>query len=229
MRRMIRQGLARTLAVMAACLPLGGCLLGQSATPLLPTGEALPHGVFSRDMPSGLGDTLTVREETMRIGSRYVVSGAGGRVGSVAFARIADADLSRLSVPGGEARALYLAQVRLTGEGLQRLDSRTRLPAALKDEDAERYAYLPLALVRQGTDAPTLVLMECSGPDPAALLRKAGPEFNLRFSADGLLRIIDRAQILRAINAVLNRQLASGSCRAERRLELSPHTPLKLP
>jgi hypothetical protein len=217
------------LAGIAACLPLAGCLLGQSATPLLPTGEALPHGVFSRDMPSGLGDTLTVREEPMRIGTRYVVSGAGGRIGSVAFAKLDDADLSRLSVPGGEARALYLAQLRVTGEGLQRLDSRARVPEALKDEDAERYAYLPLALVRQGTDAPTLVLLECPGPDAAALLRKAGPEFNLRFTADGLLRITDRSQIMRAVNAVLARQLSAGGCRAERRLELSPTTPLKLP
>jgi hypothetical protein len=214
---------------MATCLPLAGCLLGQSATPLLPTGEALPPGVFSRDMPSGLGDTLTVREEPMRIGTRYVVSGAGGRIGSVAFAKLDDADLSRLSVPGGEARALYLAQFRLTGEGLQRLDSRARVPEALKDEDAERYAYLPLALVRQGTDAPTLVLLECPGPDASALLRKAGPEFNLRFTADGLLRITDRSQIMRAVNAVLARQLSAGGCRAERRLELSPTTPLKLP
>lgn len=221
----------RRLAAIVACLPLAGCLLGQSATPLLPTGEALPHGVFSRDMPSGLGDTLTVREEQMRVGTRYVVSGAGGRIGSVAFAKLQleDADLSRLSVPGGEARALYLAQLRLTGEGLQRLDSRAKVPEALRDEDAERYAYLPLALVRQGTDAPTLVLLECPGPDPAALLRKAGPEFNLRFSTDGLLRITDRPQIMRAINAVLNRQLSAGGCRAERRLELSPTAPLKLP
>ena len=220
----------RLTACLFLLLSLGGCLLTQSDTPLLPTGEALPPGLLSRDIPSGLGDTLSVRAEAGRTGTRYVVSSAGGHIGSIAFQKLADLPLQSLSVPGGEARALYLVQARLTGDGLRRLDRRARLSAALSaDGDAQRYAYLPLALVRQGTEAPMLALIDCEGPEIDALFRSEATKSGFRFTKDGLLRIGDRTATLRAMRSAIARQIESGTCRAERRLELSPAEPLHLP
>lgn len=222
--------LVRLVAGLFLMLGLGGCLLTQSDSVLLPTGEALPPGLLSRDIPTGLGDTLSVRAEGGRNGTRYVVSGAGGPIGSLAFQELPGLPLQSLSVPGGEARAVYLVQARLTGDGLRRLDRRVRLPDAMRtDGEAQRYAYLPLALVRQGTDAPTLAFIDCEGADIGTLFRSEATKSGFRFSRDGVLRIGDRAATLRAMRMSIAQQIESGTCRAERRLELSQAHPLHLP
>lgn len=227
MRRFLRQA-ART-ALLLLLVPLGGCLLTQSRTPLLPTGEPLPPGILSRDMPSGLGDTLTVRGEIGPNRARYLVSAAAGPVGSLAFLKFEDLPVSAIAVPDGEARALYLVQARVTGPGLRRLDRRIRLPADLRDDDAQRYLYLALALVRQGTDAPTLVPLDCPGEPLARLFRREAARTGLRFTEEGLVRTGDRDRVLATMRTALTRQLETGQCRAGPPLSLSPDKALELP
>lgn len=220
---------ARLLLLLLLLLPLGGCLLTQSRTPLLPTGEPLPPGILSRDMASGLGDTLTVRGEIGTNRARYLVSAAAGPIGSLAFLKFDDLPVDRIAVPDGEARAIYLVQARVTGDGLRRLDRRIRLPADLREDEAQRYVYLALALVRQGTDAPTLVPLDCPGESLAGLFQREAARTGLRFTEDGLLRTGDRARVLATMRAALARQLEGGQCRSGPPLSLSPDKALALP
>lgn len=224
----------RTLPLLLLALALSGCKPVLTArVPVLPTGEELPAGTVPRDLPTGTGDTLTVVEEKMRVGVRYVVSAPGGRVGSIAFQTVPGMPLSRIQVPGGEARALFLAQGRVTQTGLERLLHGTRhaknLARALTaggDNTDERYLFGFFALMRQGTDAPRLALVQCgnshSGQEPlAAALRAQAARQGLKLDAQGeLARLPNRELALSVLVAALRDAMAKGDCRADLPLQL---------
>ncbi len=221
------------LALVLA-LVLTGCKPVLTArVPVLPTGTALPAGAVPRDLPTGTGDTLTVLEEKMRVGLRYVVSTPGGRVGSIAFAPVPDIVLSQIQVPGGEARAVFLAQGRVTQAGLERLLHGTRhakdLAASLVTGGGgadERYLFAFFALMRQGTDAPRLALVQCgsshSGQEPiASALRSQAARQGLKLDAAGTLaRLPNRDLALSVLFQGLRDALAQGDCRADLPLQL---------
>lgn len=223
-----------TLPLLLAALALTGCKPVLTArVPVLPTGEELPAGAMPRDLPTGTGDTLTVMEEKMRVGVRYVVSAPGGRVGSIAFQAVPGIPLSRIQVPGGEARALFLAQGRVTQAGLERLLHGTRhakdLARALTDgvgNAEERYLFGFFALMRQGTDAPRLALVQCgnshSGQEPiAAALRAQAARQGLKLDAAGdLARLPSRDLAVSVLAAALRDAVARGDCRADLPLQL---------
>lgn len=225
------RGLVLALAITLA---LAGCRpVLTSKVPVLPTGVELPHGVMPRDLPTGTGDTLTVTAEAMRVGTRYVISAPAGRVGSVAFVALPDIDLSRLQVPGGEARALFLAQGRVTTEGLERLlrgTSRAKQLAASLMEGGvageERYLFGFFALMRQGTDAPRLALVQCGtsqdgqGPLADAIAAIAARQGLKRDGSGGLSRLPNRDLALSVLTEALTQVVASGTCRADLPLSL---------
>ncbi|MBP7334533.1 hypothetical protein [Niveispirillum sp.] len=225
----------RTLPLLLLlALALAGCKpVLTSRVPVLPTGEEVPAGAMPRDLPTGTGDTLTVMEEKMRVGVRYVVSAPGGRVGSIAFLPMPGVPLSAIQVPGGEARALYLAQGRVTQTGLERLLHGTRhakdLARTLTDDGGnaeERYLFGFFALMRQGTDAPRLALVQCgpshAGQEPiAAALRAQAARQGLKLDADGdLARLPNRDLALSVLAAALRDAVAKGDCRADLPLQL---------
>ena len=215
-------------------LALTGCKPVLTArVPVLPTGEELPAGAMPRDLPTGTGDTLTVMEEKMRVGVRYVVSAPGGRVGSIAFQAVPGIPLSRIQVPGGEARALFLAQGRVTQAGLERLLHGTRhakdLARALTDgvgNAEERYLFGFFALMRQGTEAPRLALVQCgnshSGQEPIAVaLRAQAGHQGLKLDAAGdLARLPSRDLAVSVLADALRDAVARGDCRADLPLQL---------
>lgn len=224
----------RWLLALAILLPLTGCKpVLTSRVPILPTGDALPAGAVPRDLPTGTGDTLTVTEEKMRVGLRYLVSAPGGRVGSIAFEPVPDIPLTRIMVPGGEARAVFLAQGRVTQAGLERLLHGTRhakdLASTLTEgvgNAEERYLFAFFALMRQGTDAPRLALVQCgashSGQEPIAKAFQAqAARQGLKLDADGdLARLPNRDLALSVLFQGLRDALANGDCRADLPLQL---------
>lgn len=224
----------RWLLALAILLPLTGCKpVLTSRVPILPTGDALPAGAVPRDLPTGTGDTLTVTEEKMRVGLRYVVSAPGGRVGSIAFEPVPDIPLTRIMVPGGEARAVFLAQGRVTQAGLERLLHGTRhakdLARTLTEgvgNAEERYLFAFFALMRQGTDAPRLALVQCgashSGQEPIAkALQAQAARQGLKLDADGdLARLPNRDLALSVLFQGLRDALTRGDCRADLPLQL---------
>lgn len=217
-----------------ALLALTGCKPVMTArVPVLPTGESLPSGVMPRDLPTGTGDTLTVTEEAMRIGFRYVLSAPGGRVGSLAFQQVEDIPLERIIVPGGEVRAAYLAQGRMTTVGLERLLHGTRhakdLARSLTDGGTageERYLFAFFALMRQGTEAPRLALIQCgpthAGQEPIAkAVQSRAIRAGLKLDPDGdLPRMPSRDLVLSVLTGGLRDAVASGDCRADLPLQL---------
>lgn len=222
------------LLPLVAILALSGCKPVLTArVPILPTGEELPAGAVPRDLPTGTGDTLTVSEEKMRVGVRYVISAPGGRVGSMAFLALPDLSPSRIQVPGGEARALFLAQGRVTQGGLERLLHGTRhakdLASSLSGqagEAEERYLFAFFALMRQGTDAPRLALVQCgashSGQEPIqAAFRLQAARRGLKLDGDGdLVRLPSRDLAIAALTEGLREAMAAGDCRADLPLQL---------
>ncbi|MGQ3047565.1 MAG: hypothetical protein ACT6Q8_17430 [Niveispirillum sp.] len=224
----------RWLLALAILLPLTGCKPVLTArVPILPTGNELPAGAVPRDLPTGTGDTLTVTEEKMRVGMRYVVSAPGGRVGSIAFEPVPDIPLTRIQVPGGEARAVFLAQGRVTQAGLERLLHGTRhakdLARTLTEgvgNAEEHYLFAFFALMRQGTDAPRLALVQCgvshSGQEPIAKAFQAqAARQGLKLDADGdLIRLPNRDLALSVLFQGLRDALANGDCRADLPLQL---------
>lgn len=216
------------LLAMAGCKPVM-----TARVPVLPTGESLPAGVMPRDLPTGTGDTLTVTEEAMRIGFRYVLSAPGGRVGSLAFQQVEDIALDRIIVPGGEARAIYLAQGRMTTAGLERLLHGTRhakdLARSLTEGGAageERYLFAFFALMRQGTDAPRLALIQCgpthAGQEPIArAVQSRAVRGGLKLDPDGdLPRMPNRDLVLSVLADGLRDAVQTGDCRADLPLQL---------
>lgn len=215
-------------------LTLAGCKPVLTArVPVLPTGETLPPGVMPRDLPTGTGDTLTVSEEALRIGVRYVINAPGGRVGSLAFQKVADVPLTSLAVPGGEAREVYLAQGRMTLTGMERLLHGTRhakdLARALMEGDAgaeERYLFAFFALMRQDTQAPRLALIQCgnshSGQEPIAdSIRSTAARRGLKLEPDGeLVRLPSRDLALSVLAEGLRAAVANGNCRADLPMQL---------
>lgn len=230
-RRLLPPPLALALAL---ALVLAGCKPVLTArVPVLPTGGELPAGTVPRDLPTGTGDTLTVTAEAMRVGMRYVINAPGGRVGSVAFQPVADIPLARIQVPGGEARSVFLAQGRVTQAGLERLLHGTRrakdLARTLTDgvgEGTERYLFAFFALMRQGTDAPRLALVQCgpshSGQEPiAAAVRSQAARRGLKLDPDGeLARLPNRDLALSVLSDGLRDAVAAGDCRADLPLQL---------
>ncbi len=222
------------MPLLLLALLLSGCKPVLTAqVPVLPTGEEVPAGAMPRDLPTGTGDTLTVTAETMRVGVRYVVSAPGGRVGSLAFHPVPGVPLSGILVPGGEVRALYLAQGRVTQAGLERLLHGTRhakdLARALTDDGGnaeERYLFGFFALMRQGTDAPRLALVQCGpshgGQEPiAAAFRVQAARQGLKLDGDGdLVRLPNRDLALSVLTAALRDAVAKGDCRADLPLQL---------
>ncbi|OYQ35934.1 hypothetical protein CHU95_06660 [Niveispirillum lacus] len=222
------------LPLLLIGLLLSGCKpVLTSRIPVLPTGEAVPAGTMPRDLPTGTGDTLTVMEEKMRVGVRYVVSAPGGRVGSIAFKPVPDVPLSSILVPGGEVRALYLAQGRVTQTGLERLLSGTRHAEDLartliagEGDAEERYLFGFFAVMRQGTDAPRLALVQCGpshgGQEPiAAAVRLQAARQGLKLAADGdLVRLPNRDLALSVLVSALRDAVAKGDCRADLPLQL---------
>lgn len=227
----------RAACLLVVWLPLlAGCRPVLTAhVPVLPTGQVLPEGVLPRDLPTGTGDTLTVTEEVMRIGARYVVSAPSGRVGSIAFQAVPDIPLTGLQVPGGEARAVYLAQGRVTATGLERLLRGTRHAKQLAESlarqgddgtDEERYLFAFFALMRQGTDAPRLALIQCgpshSGQEPiATAVRSRAVRRGVRLDGQGeLRRLPGRDIVLDVLADGLRDAMAAGNCRADMPLQL---------
>ncbi len=224
----------RWLLPLAALLLLAGCKpVLTSRVPVLPTGDEVPAGAVPRDLPTGTGDTLTVMEEKMRVGVRYVVSAPGGRVGSIAFEPVPDIPLSQIQVPGGEARSVFLAQGRVTQAGLERLLHGTRrakdLARTLTASGGgaeERYLFAFFALMRQGTEAPRLALVQCgvshSGQEPiATALRAQAARQGLKLDADGdLVRLPNRDLALSVLFQGLRDALVNGDCRADLPLQL---------
>ncbi|MFV3076782.1 hypothetical protein [Niveispirillum fermenti] len=227
----------RAACLLVLSLPLlAGCRPVLTAhVPVLPTGQALPDGVLPRDLPTGTGDTLTVTEEVMRIGARYVVSAPSGRVGSIAFQPVQNIPLGRIQVPGGEARAIYLAQGRVTAAGLERLLRGTRHAKRLAESlasqgedgsDEERYLFAFFALMRQGTDAPRLALVQCgpshSGQEPIAdAVRSRAARRGVRLDGRGeLRRLPGRDLVLEVLADGLRDAVAAGTCRADMPLQL---------
>lgn len=222
------------ILALTAVLALTGCRpVLTSRVPVLPTGVELPHGVMPRDLPTGTGDTLTVTAEAMRVGTRYVISAPAGRVGSVAFVALPDIDPSRLQVPGGEARTLYLAQGRVTAEGLERLLRGTRranqLAASLMEGGVageERYLFGFFALMRQGTDAPRMALVQCGpthdgqGPLADAIVATAARQGLKLDGVSGLSRLPNRDLALSVLTEALRQVVAGGTCRADLPLSL---------
>lgn len=230
------------LPLLLVPLLLAGCKpVLTSRIPVLPTGVELPAGAVPRDLPTGTGDTLTVTEEAMRAGMRYIVSAPGGRVGSIAFQLVPDIPLSRIQVPGGEARSVFLAQGRVTQVGLERLLRGTRHAKGLAgtlapnggnggetagENGEERYLFAFFALMRQGTDAPRLALVQCgtshSGQEPIAnALRAQAARQGLKLDGDGgLSRLPGRDLVLSVLSQSLRDAVMAGDCRADLPLQL---------
>ncbi|MFV3127570.1 hypothetical protein [Niveispirillum sp. KHB5.9] len=218
--------------MLLAPLLLAGCKpVLTSRVPVLPTGVELPAGTVPRDLPTGTGDTLTVVEESLRVGMRYVASAPGGRVGSIAFVPIPGVPLAQIQVPGGEARALFLAQGRVTQAGLERLLHGTRrakdLARTLAEGEAEeRYLFAFFALMRQGTDAPRLALVQCgtshSGQEPiAAAVQSQAARRGLKLDEAGeLVRLPGRDLVVSVLSDGLRDAVAVGDCRADLPMQL---------
>lgn len=234
-----RKGMKRAglVAGVAGMMGLGACTgpVAETTVPLIGAGDRLPTMAVKREVPSGTGDMVFIREEALRGGVRYVLSTPSGRVGSVAVQTVRDAPLDRLRVEEGEARALYLAQLRLNRADVETLarsltvDGRpVKLPSAEAGAD-ELYIYGFVALVRSGTEAPRLALVECQSARQRQDHRLAGSaagngltfhDDRGRPAKDGILQVKDRAAARMALLRYIQERVTARDCHADRPLEL---------